>query len=393
MRRGGSTFSKKRALMKALGLSGRLISPLRARRQAPAEARNILLMELWGIGDVVLSTPAIIALKKIYPGSRLVYLGKPHAADVLKGCPHVDEFIPFDLPWTRLHGKYNILKWDRRALFRLIRTLRAKRFDLAIDVRGDIRSNLIMRLSGALSRVGYGAFDGDYTLTHEVERSIGIGPCHRVDEWHGIIRYLSPGAELPSPRLWVSDIEAQAALRRAGLKGKGGAIVGIHPGASNRSKKWGLEKYERLGRYLHEKYGARVVFFPDPDGYGSGLKTPGSITVAGWPLREMMSLIKRCDVFLCNDGGPMHIAAALGVPTAAVFGPTLSSWFRPFGDGNIVVEKDVCEYKPCWDYCRFERPACLEAVSFEDVISKAGELLSKALDRPAQARATVRPAT
>lgn len=392
MRQANGAALKKKALMKALEVSGRFISPLRQRKAPLKRARNILLMELWGIGDVVLSTPAITALKNIYPGSRLAYLGKPHAAEVLKNCTHVDEFITFDIPWTRLHGKYNVLKWDCRGLLRLISTLRSRRFDLAVDVRGDIRSNIIMRLSGASARVGYGAFKGDYTLTHEVERL--PGPCHRVDEWHGIIRYLGgPDAELPSPCLWVSDIEAQAAFRKAGLKGKAGLVAGIHPGASNRSKKWGLPKYEMLGRYLHEKHGARVIYFTDPDGYGSGLKTPGSITVANWSLREAAALIRCCGVFFCNDGGPMHIAAALGVPTVAVFGPTLSSWFGPFGGGNIVVEKDVCVHKPCSDYCRFDSPACLEAVSFEDVVSAAEKLLSNSPRRPAAPRAVVRPAT
>ena len=372
----GTPPFKKRLVLKSIAMIGAVVRIfLRARGGIGSDSvRKILLLELWGVGDVVLSTPALVSLRKIFPRASITVLAKPYAADILKYSPCVDEIIPFNFPWTRLHGKYDLRKWEFGRIFRLVSDLRRRSFDLALDVRGDARSNLLMLLSGASSRVGYGAFKDDWMLTNEVERDHDAR--HRVDEWRSIIRHIDPNAECLTPTLWVSQDEADAALLRskAGLKG-GRILVGIHPGASNRFKKWAPDRFEKLARYLASTYGAQIVFFADPDGYGGDLKADGAKTVSGWPLRDVVALIRSLDVFICNDGGPMHIAAALGVPTIAVFGPTLSSWFGPYGDAHRVVEKDVCRHKPCWDYCRFDSPECLDAVAFEDVALMADELL------------------
>lgn len=385
--KGTPTF-KKRLVLGSIAMIGAVIRVFSRARGGlrPDSVRKILLLELWGVGDVVLSTPALVSLREIFPKASITVLAKPYAADILKNSPCVDEIIPFNFPWTRLHGKYDLRKWEFGRLFRLVADLRRRRFDLALDVRGDARSNLLMLLSGASSRLGYGAFTGDWMLTHEVARDLEAR--HRVDEWRAVIRYIDPKAQFRPPTLWVKQDEADAALLRSKACLKGGRILlGIHPGASNRFKKWAPDRFERLAGYLASTYGAQIVFFADPDGYGEDLKADGAKTVSGWPLRDVIALISSLDVFICNDGGPMHIAAALGVPTVAVFGPTLSSWFGPYGDAHRVVEKDVCRHKPCWDYCRFDSPECLDAVAFEDVAQTVDGILKslkKYHDTPSQ---------
>lgn len=364
------SFGKKALLMTA-GLAGRLLGKGGANggRPGPGHVGKILVLELWGIGDVVLATTAMAALRRTYPNARLAVLAKPHAAEILRNCPYVDEFIPYEFPWTRLHGKYNPLHWKPAGLLGVFKRLRSEGFDMAIDVRADIRSNLVMLLSGARTRVGYGAFDNDFMLTDIVPS--GGSALHRVDEWIRLIRHVGYEAGNPAPELWLAEPELEEAretLEGLGV-GRGEFKAGIHVGASNPSKKWPLERFEELAKRLVERFKIRPVFFIDPDGYGSGVGVKGAVVVKGLSLRKLMALIGCCDIFICNDGGPMHIAAALGVPVFAIFGPTVSSWFGPYGEKHTVIAKDVCEFKPCSDYCRFSGPECLYAISLEEAAS------------------------
>ncbi len=342
------------------------------------DVKNILLLELWGIGDVVLATSAIIALKEIFPDARLTVLAKPYAREVLKHCPYIDSVITFNFPWTKLHGKYNLLSWNYREMFFLFNRLRGNFFDLVIDVRNDPRSNLVMFLAGAKQRIGYGGRGGGFLLTHDVP-SENNKSLHRVEEWLKLLRYCDEAVNVANPTLWLAKAEVEAAWRNleaAGVDRYGdGLIMGIHVGASNPSKKWPLDRFQQLGEDLMSKLGVKVIFFTDPDGYGKDIKVDDAVMAESGSLRELMGLIRCCDVFVCNDGGPMHIAAALDVPTVAVFGPTLSFWFGPYGDNHRVVEKDVCRYKPCSDYCRYDQPRCLYEIGIKDVLQPVEELL------------------
>lgn len=349
--------------------SSAVLTPFARGPLANQDPRRILVLELWGTGDVVLATAAIAGLRQLYAGAEITLLGKAYAATLLQNHPEIHRVIPYAFPWTRFHRKYRVSFSQWREMGALICRLRSERFDLAVDVRGDPRSNLLMKLVGARRRLGYGCNGGAVFLTDALEPD--VHHPHRVDEWNKLLAYLGyRGPEL-GPRLHVSEDERGWARRFLGQHGISAArdrVVGVHLGAGNLVKRWGVREFAEIARWLQRQYGARLVIFPDPDGYGRDIEVPGALLLPTVSLREMMAVFSACQLLLCNDSGPMHIAAGLGVPVAAVFGPTDPALFRPWGEQHRVVIKDVCVHRPCWDRCVYPEPLCIRSVEVSDVI-------------------------
>src|SRR5688572_25169761 len=166
-------------LIDALCLPLRLL--LRRRRRPTGEIRNILVVEAWHIGDVVLATPLLLALRKRFPEARIALLGKQHAEELLRHSGLVDEVIVFDFPWTAKTAKYHPRRYNLGALRRLVSRLRSSRFDLTIDARMDLRSNLLTFLSRAPRRIGYDFGGGAFLLTDAVPAEPDAR--HRVEDW------------------------------------------------------------------------------------------------------------------------------------------------------------------------------------------------------------------
>ena len=117
-------------------------------------------------------------------------------------------------------------------------------------------------------------------------------------------------------------------------------LVGIHPGASVAEKRWPLERFAEVAKALASRPGVGVIVFIDPEGYGSEIASTESPIAARTSLRELVALIARCDVLVCNDSGPMHIAGGVGTPTVAVFGSGVARWFAPVGNRHEIVSDD-----------------------------------------------------
>ena len=314
---------------------------LRSPRPIAEEIRNVLVMEPWHIGDVVLATPILRAIRARYATARITVLGKPHAEELLRHSGLVDEVIVFDIPWTAKTRKYNPARYDLRLLRELISKLRARRFDLTLDARMDLRSNILTYLSRAPRRIGFDFGGGAFLLTDAVPAQ--PDEKHRVEDWLELMRPLGAQAasdiprESVEPMLRVSAEESEAAaaiLRKAGI-GPDDVVVAIHGGASDPRRMWPAESFERIAERLRVENGVKTVFFLEPAAADRDI--PGASLVLRTSLREMMALLSRCNLFLCNDSGPMHIADALGVPVVAVFLTGNPVWHRPYRSDQIVV--------------------------------------------------------
>jgi ADP-heptose:LPS heptosyltransferase len=299
------------------------------------EVRSILVMEPWHIGDVVLATPALRALRQRFPDARLSLLGKPHAEEILRHCGLVDEVIVFDLPWTSKTAKYAPGRYDVGALKELIGTLRSRQFDLTVDARMDLRSNVVTYLTGAPRRIGYDFGGGSFLLTDRI--AADPDRRHRVDDWLELLRPLGITDKF-EPLLRVTDDERSRAAATLASHGfvPGDTIVAIHGGASDARRQWPEENYERVAARLSAS-GATIVYFPEP-GSAHREVSFASATIR-CSLREMMAILTHCRLVVCNDSGPMHIADALGVPVVAVFLTGNPVWHRPYRDGQQVVGK------------------------------------------------------
>lgn len=318
---------------------GKLLS---LRRRGETNITSVLVMEPWYIGDLVLATPILRAIRRRYPHARITVLGAPHAEELLRHSGLADEVIVANLPWTSKHAKYDPRRYDLRAMRDLISKLRRRRFDLTIDARMDLRSNLVTFLTGAPRRVGYDFGGGAFLLTDAV--AADPDRFHRVDDWLALMQPLddsAPGRAEPTgmlqPFLAVSDSErdeAKARLRAAGID-PAEPIVAVHGGAGDARRRWPRLSFRNVAARLASEHGAKVIWFVEPGPDEADI--PGATAVFRTSLREMMALLTCCRLFLCNDSGPMHIADALDVPVVAVFLTGNPVWHRPYRKSQLVV--------------------------------------------------------
>lgn len=327
-----------------------------ARLLLPAPSRidsgiwKILVVELWNIGDVVIATTALQALRARYPDAWITFLGKPHAEEILRGSGLVDEVITFDFPWTSETDKYRRSRYDRIAMKALIRRLRDEKFDLSVDCRMDFRSNLVTFAARAKRRVGYAFGGGTFLLTDAIPAAPRAH--HKVRDWLKLMEALgsqrgtkaitrSEDGKPLVPRLTLLPEERQEAAAKLEVVGIAprDLIVAVHVGASHPDKRWPMDRFALVADSLADSYGARIVVLVDPQGQGANLTLRNPACYVQPNLRELMGFIGSCDLLICNDSAPMHIADALGVPVVGIFTTGNPRWYGPSGKHQKVAGK------------------------------------------------------
>lgn len=340
----------------------------------PDISRVLVRVNNW-IGDVVMSTPAISAIRHTCPGASITALARPTVAPILEGNPDVDEILVYDKS-----GKHAGLT----GMGRLLRTVRGERFELAILFQRAFEAAFLVRASSIPIRAGYGTDGRRLLLTHAVPRTDGP-VLHRVEDDLRLLSCLGFSTEgAGRPAVSTTAQEDADALRRLNDLGAGAGdlLVGFHPGAAyGAAKMWPAERYASLAGMLSERLGARVVLFGSAGEKGitsmiSGNAGVDLIDLAGrTSLREALALIKRCGLFVANDSGLMHAAAALGRPVVAIFGPTNPTATAPFSPLATVVRVPV-DCSPCRErICPIDH-RCMMRIEPEMVLDEASSLLS-----------------
>ena len=355
---------KKLAAIGALDLVSRALHGVwRPPDRRPGDPKSFLVVEPWGIGDVVLSTALLRALRVKFPSARLALLAKSHARELLANSGLVDEVIAFDFPWTAFSGKFAPSKYVRKEFQALIRELRSRDFDVSLDARRDIRSNLITYFAGARRRIGYDFGGGAHLLTDVLPS--GKQNEHKVSDWLALLKPL--GINNPdsfAPSLTVTEAEKANARRRLAILGLSTErpIIGVHPGASHAVRRWDPVRFGAVIDSLVQERGAQVLLFEETEGDSSEITPRHWVRRIKSDLRGFMALVTQCDLLLCSDSGPMHIANALGVPVTALFGPQRREWYGPRGEWDMVVQVDDMPCRPCFDACIFATPHCMEGI-------------------------------
>jgi ADP-heptose:LPS heptosyltransferase len=330
---------------------------------------KVLLIELWGLGDAAIMTTALRPLAE--SGALITILCKPATAELLRPTYPQVEFLLFDAPWTVFLGKYRLWAWPWREIVRLLRAGRAAKFDAAASVRPDPRDHFLMWLLGATHRIGFPRRGSGLFLTRRL--SPPAMPYHRVDLWRQIASALTESlsgnrsAEAPplsaafGPFLDASAYPQSETSRQAfgATPEKRRPVVGLHCGARMKVRRWDEKSFEATLQLLRREADFHLALFPDSDGYGRSLLPLADSCHERLSISELVADLASCDLLMCNDSGPGHIAAALGRPVLAIFGPGQPDWFRPYGEKNHVVIRDICPYRPCFDNCRFPQPICL----------------------------------
>ncbi len=333
----------------------------------PAQISKILVIQTAFLGDAVLTTPLLGALKEKFSQSRLTVLCTPEIMEVFERHPAVSEVMLFDK-----RGKDRSL----RSRWALIQKLKAGGFDLAIIPHRSVTSALIAYLSGIPRRIGFSASQGRWFLTDIVPFEWGV---HDVERNLALLKVF--GVENTVGQLWLKPEPAAAErvekrLHEAGVQ-SGDKLVGINPGSVWATKRWLPEGFAAVADRLIKELKAKVVFIGGPkdkEAMGnvlSFMKEKPINWVGETTLKELIATIARCQTFLTNDSGPMHIAVASQVPTVAIFGPTTKELgFFPYGAGHQVIEKEL-SCRPCGlhgaDKCPLGHFHCMKWITPEEV--------------------------
>jgi len=213
-----------------------------------------------------------------------------------------------------------------------------------------------MWLIGARARYGFPVHGSGIFLTHPLVRS--RPKQHKVEDWLDIGRALGlPNMEKARPLLqhegyFSNSIDALfAGIRKP--------VICLHAGARIPVRRWPEEYFAQILERLRTHFDFHLILIPDPDGYGGNLAHLADTFVRKLSVRELVDLLGRTDLLLCNDSGPAHIAADLNRPAIPIFGPSDPDWFRPWGAIHKVIIRDICPWRPCKDYCKFSEPYCM----------------------------------
>ncbi|MBI4688360.1 MAG: lipopolysaccharide heptosyltransferase II [Nitrospirae bacterium] len=356
--------------------------------------KKILIRGVNWIGDAVITTPAIKAVKKAFPDANISILVRPWVAELFHGSPDIDEIILYEDKFNTITGK-----------FRLAQILRQKNFDMAILLQNAFDAALIAWLAGIPKRVGYSMDARGFLLTKAIPVK---GTEHRAQnsehrqKRHQVYYYLNLLKEAfnidaediePSIHLKKEEIhEARGFLNSKFKTQNSKLLIAINPGAAYGSaKRWKPDRFAELIRRIIEELNGNVILFGSKSeveiaddilnkftSCHSSLVTRHLLNMVGkTSLRQLAALISECDAFITNDSGPMHIASALPVPVVAIFGSTDPHETGPLGKGHSIVCKQL-SCSPCLEReCPKGHLKCMEEITADDVFNALRDILPK----------------
>jgi ADP-heptose:LPS heptosyltransferase len=354
------------------------------RRRPPAHPKRILLLRLERIGDLVMALPAIADVRALAPDAEIDLVVGSWNADLAGVISSVTRVETLDAGWlARGDGGDQFLKLVRRA-----REWRRRRYDLAINFEPDIRSNYLLSQAGAAWTVGYRSGGGgpllDLALDYDTR-------SHTTDNATRLVQAAFQGASQPGDRgpLALPQRSMDEADRL--LRGAGRPLVGVHPSGGPEIKQWDPARFAAVARRLIEERGATIVLTGSSAERAlvrdvqAQLPEGGVIDVAGeGNLLDVAAVLQQLDLFITGDTGPMHLAAAVGTPVVAVFGPSDPARYAPRGPLDRVVRIDL-PCAPCNRIrlpparCTGHIPDCLAGIDARRVFDAAVAVLDAAL--------------
>lgn len=348
--------------------------------KTPSSFQKILLSRLRFIGDVVLTTPIIRAMRAAYPEAHIAYLAERKAVSLLEHNPYLNELIPYDI-------KKNIFS---QVLF--YRRLRTNKYDLAIDFFGNPRTALLTYAAGATVRLG---LDGRtrsrlYTLRIKDDGR----PKTAIQFYFQFLRALGVKPTSTKTEIFLTADERREA--RIYLQWNGvdidRPIVVLHSGASWPAKVWPSDRFAQLADKIIAKLGAQVILHQGPKDHKIvsevSRKCVGNVRVLDTPpLRQLAAILSHASVCVANDSGPMHIAAAVGTKTIGIFGPGEENIWFPYepSEGHLALRKDVWCHPCHLDFCDKrgdEYMKCLNLLEVDEVLRAVERCLQSASAKP-----------
>lgn len=339
-----------------------------------SQVKNVLVVRLRSIGDSVLATPSLYALRRFLPHARIDLLLEDWVAPLLANCADVNRIITVERgsTWARL---------------RLIPQLRGAHYDVAFNLHGGTTATLLMRASGARHRVGYATYRYQGLYNHAAPPAAQLWKkkqTHSVEQqlallgWMGVPVSDRPATRLPDNKGADESIARQ--LKSAGLAAQPFAL--IHPAAAFASKQWAPENFARIAEYLHNTAGLSSVITVAAHEAEllkdlQNLTDVPLISLTNLSLPEVTALARRARLFVGNDSGIAHIAAAVSTPSVVIFGSSNVAHWRPWTEAPSVIVREEMPCAPCPGYtcAQFDAPECIRRVPVERVQAAIEKIL------------------
>lgn len=330
--------------------------------------RRIVIRTANWLGDVVMTLPAMTAVREKYPDAHIAVVANPLAAQLLENHPGCDEIIVYDRKGED-SGIFGFL--------RFVSSLRRRKFDCAILFQYAIEAGLIAALAGIPRRLGFATDNRRFLLTHPVPFGEREKTLHQVDAFLRILSHYDITTTEKIQQLTLTEGERAWAKEQL----PEGPVVAINPGAAYGSaKRWYPERFAAVADFMAKEHGMTAVLTGGPGEIEIGRDIAAAMQsqvfnfVGKTSVRQMMSLIDAASLMITNDSGPMHIAAGFNVPIVAIFGPTNHTTTCPLSDHYRIVRHDV-ECSPCMlRECPIDH-RCMDRVTVHDVIKSAQLLM------------------
>jgi heptosyltransferase-2 len=337
----------------------------------PSNIRRILIRSTNWIGDAVMTTPAMGAVRAAFPHSEITVAANPATAELLQSHSYCDRVLLYDKQGLHRGG---------RGFLKFCRVLRDEQFDLAILFQNAMEAALMAFVARIPRRAGWTTDCRGLLLTHGVTLTESDLRLHHTDYYLKMLHQLGIAGgdgnlhlDCSEPeRAWARDILGQ------------GTWVAINPGAAYGSaKRWIPERFAAVGDRLSDEFGCQIVLTGGPAERSIGFDISSNMRnrplnlIGGTSIRQLMALLERCRLVVTNDSGPMHIAAALRVPLVALFGPTDHRTTSPLTSSSCIVRKKT-DCAPCLKRQCPKDHSCMKAIEVEDVLNAARTLLSLA---------------
>ncbi|HEX5601028.1 MAG TPA: glycosyltransferase family 9 protein [Pyrinomonadaceae bacterium] len=347
--------------------------PLAPSRWDWSEVRKVLLVRLRSIGDTVLATPSVFALKRFLPNVKVDILVEDWVAPLLNDHPHID----------------NVIALERNGLMaraRVARELRAQNYDVVYNLHGGTTATFLTRATGARHRVGFKSYQYAQLHNHQAPSPLllwGQQKTHSVEQQLALLGWTGvPVTDRPRTQLGISNEaneKVKQLLAQAGLTDRKVAL--IHPAAAFATKQWATEYFARVAEFLSDRGLAPVAIAASNErALLEKLCSEAAVKITTFDLSlpEVTALAADSQLFVGNDSGIAHIAAAVGTPAVVIFGSSNIAHWRPWNSApaEVVFEEMPCQ--PCHGYfCeKFDQPECILRVPVTRVTAAIDRILS-----------------
>jgi lipopolysaccharide heptosyltransferase I len=344
-----------------------------------------LIIKPSSLGDIVQALPVLTSLREAHPKAHIAWLVATVFADLLQGHSRLDRVVTFD---RRRYGSIGKSFGATADFVAFVEGLRREKFTAVIDLQGLFRSGFLTAATGAPSRVGFAAARELAPMFYTLAVPMPRKEMHAVDRYMALARHIGLMDPQATDHLPISPEARETVRQRLRAEGlaPGDAMVVVSPHARWPTKQWPPERFAEVVRRLHEQSGTRAVLI----GSSAAATIAREIAAAAasarpvdlvnrTTLREMVALVSEARAMVTNDSGPMHVAATIGTPVVAIFGPTSAERTGPYGPGHRVLTAGApcrpCFRRKCLYSSGPEALACLTGVAAEEVARHLLEIL------------------